>query len=87
MAQTPFVSTSEINSFVERELRDTIIDQRFGSKALLGILRDRKRLKMNKAARSFRSRSWPSPTKPRSPTRGADILPTNSQEEFTNYEL
>ncbi len=44
MPQIPFVSTAEINAFVERELRTSIIDQRYGARPIIGILRSKKRI-------------------------------------------
>lgn len=87
MPQTPFVSTAEINAFVDRNLRATIIDQRFGSKAVLGILRGKKRIVKEDGGSIISQPILVQPNQTAVTYAGADILPTDSQEEFSAYEL
>lgn len=87
MAQIPFVSTAEINAFVERNLRKTIIDQRFQSKAVLGILRGKKRLIKEDGGSIISQPILAQPNQTAITYSGADPLPSDSQEEFTTYEL
>ena len=87
MSQIPFVSTAEINAFVERQLRRTIIDQRFQSKAVLGILRGKKRLIKEDGGSIISQPILAQPNQTAITYSGADVLPTDSQEEFTTYEL
>jgi hypothetical protein len=87
VAQVPFVSTAEINAFVERNLRRTIIDQRYQSKALLGILRGKKRIVIEDGGSIMSQPILAQPNQTAITYAGADILPTDSQEEFTTYEI
>ena len=87
MPQVPFLSTAEINAFVERNLRSTIIDQRYQSKALLGILRSKKRIVTEDGGSIISQPILAQPNETAITYSGADILPTDAQEEFTTYEL
>jgi hypothetical protein len=87
MSQIPFVSTAEINTFVERNLRRTIIDERFQSKAVLGILRGKKRLVKEDGGSIISQPILAQPNQTAITYSGADVLPTDNQEEFTTYEL
>ncbi|MGB8965743.1 MAG: phage major capsid protein [Candidatus Cybelea sp.] len=87
MGQVPFVSTAEINAFVDRNLRNTIIDERFQSKALLGIIRGTKRLIKEDGGSIISQPILAQPNQTAITYSGADVLPTDSQEEFTTYEL
>lgn len=87
MPQVPFLSTAEINAFVERNLRRTIIDQRFQSKALLGVLRAKGRLVQEDGGSIMSQPILANINDTAITYSGADILPTESQEEFTTYEL
>lgn len=87
MSQIPFVSTAEINAFVERNLRKTIVDQRFQSKAYLGILRGKKRLILEDGGSIISQPILAQPNQTAITYSGADVLPTDAQEEFTTYEL
>jgi hypothetical protein len=85
--QIPFLSTAEINAFTTRNLRPTIIDQRFQSKAYLGILRVKKRLVFEDGGSIVSQPILSQPNQTAITYSGADILPTDSQEEVTTYEL
>ena len=87
MGSIPFVSTAEINAFVERKLRQTIIDQRFQSRALLGILRAKKRLIKEDGGSIVSQPILAQPNQTAITYSGADILPTDAQEEFTTAEI
>jgi hypothetical protein len=85
--QLPFVSTAEINAFVRRNLQTSIIDQRYGSRAFLGILKSKKRLKLIDGGSIYAQPILANPNQTAITYSGADILPTESQEEFTSFEL
>jgi hypothetical protein len=87
MPQIPFVSTAEINAFVERNIRKVIIDERFQSKAILGILRGKKRLIREDGGSIISQPILAQPNQTAITYSGADVLPTDAQEEFTTYEL
>ncbi len=87
MPQIPFVSTAEINAFVERELRTSIIDQRYGARPIIGILRSKKRIVFESGGSIISQPILAQPNETAITYSGADILPTDSQEEFTTYEL
>ena len=87
MGQVPFVSTAEINAFVDRNLRNTIIDERFQSKALLGIIRGTKRLIKEDGGSIISQPILAQPNQTAITYSGADVLPSDAQEEFTTYEL
>ena len=87
MPQIPFISTAEINTFVDRNLRPTIVDQRFQSKALLGIIRGKKRLIIEDGGSLVAQPILAQPNQTAITYIGADVLPTDSQEEFTNYQI
>ena len=77
MGQVPFVSTAEINAFVERNLRNTIVDQRFQSKALLGIIRGLKRLIQEDGGSIISQPILAQPNQTAITYSGADVLPTS----------
>jgi len=85
--QIPFVSTAEINAFVERNIRKVIVDQRFQSKAILGILRGKKRLIKEDGGSIISQPILAQPNQTAITYSGADVLPSDAQEEFTTYEL
>jgi hypothetical protein len=85
--QIPFVSTAEINAFVERELRTSIIDQRYGARPIIGILRSKKRIILESGGSIISQPILAQINETAITYSGADILPTDSQEEFTTYEL
>ena len=87
MGSIPFVSTAETNAFVERKLRQTIVDQRFQSRALLGILRAKKRLIKEDGGSIVSQPILAQPNQTAITYSGADILPTDAQEEFTTAEI
>jgi hypothetical protein len=85
--QLPFVSTAEINAFARRNLQSSIIDQRYQSRAMLGVLKAKKRLKIVDGGSIYAQPILANPNQTAITYSGADILPTESQEEFTSYEL
>ena len=87
MPQIPFVSTAEINAFVERNLRKTIVDQRYQAKPILGILRGKKRIIKEDGGSIISQPILANPNQTAITYSGADVLPTDAQEEFTTYEL
>lgn len=87
MPQIPFLSTAEINAFARRNLQTSIIDQRYGSRALLGILKNKKRLRIIDGGSIYAQPILANPNQTAITYSGSDILPTESQEEFTSYEL
>ena len=87
MGQIPFISTNEINSFVDRNLRNTIVDERFQSKALLGILRGKKRLIIEDGGSIIAQPILSQPNQTAITYLGADLLPTDAQDEFSNYQI
>ena len=87
MPQIPFVSTAEINTFVDRKIRPTIVDQRYQSKALFGITRAKKRLIIEDGGSIIAQPILANPNETAITYLGADVLPTDAQEEFTSYEI
>ena len=87
MPQTPVVTTNEINTFVERNVRPTIVDQRYQSKATFGILRAKKRIIIEDGGSVIAQPILAQPNQTAITYSGADVLPTDAQEEFTSYEV
>jgi hypothetical protein len=87
MPQIPFVSTAEINTFVERNLRRTIVDQRYQAKPVLGILRGKNRIVKEDGGSIISQPILAQPNQTAVTYSGADVLPSDAQEEFTSYEL
>jgi hypothetical protein len=87
VAQTPIITTNEINTFVTREVRPTAIDQRYQSKALFGILRSKKRIIIEDGGSVIAQPILAQPNQTAITYQGADVLPTDAQEEFTSYEV
>jgi hypothetical protein len=87
VSQIPFLSTAEINAFVDRNLRKSIIDQRYQAKPILGILRGKKRIILEDGGSIISQPILVQPNQTAITYSGADVLPTDAQEEFTTYEL
>jgi hypothetical protein len=87
MAQIPFVSTAEINAFVERNIRHVIVDQRYQAKPMLGIFRGKKRIIREDGGSIISQPILAQPNQTAVTYSGADVLPSDAQEEFTTYEL
>jgi hypothetical protein len=87
VGQIPFVSTAEINTFVDRKLRRTIIDQRFQSRAVLGVMRAKGRIVLEDGGSIIAQPILAQINETAITYSGADVLPSTSQEEFTSYEV
>jgi len=84
----PFVSTSEINAFVERNLRTSIIDPgQYGSATWLGFLRHKKRIVLEDGGSIISQPILVAINDTAVTYSGADVLPSDAQEEFSSYEL
>ena len=82
-----FVSTSEMNAFTHRNLRKSIIDQRFRSATMLGIFRGKKRLKLEDGGSIISQPILSNINETAQSYSGADVLSSSSQEEFSDYEI
>lgn len=87
MSQIPFISTNEINTFCGRGLRQTIVEEIYQSKALLGILKGKNRLILEDGGSIISQPILVQSNETAIVYSGADVLPTDSQEEFSNYEI
>jgi hypothetical protein len=85
--QIPFVSTAEVNTFVDRKIRPTVVDQRFKAKPVLGILRGKNRIVEIDGGSIIAQPVLAQPNQTAITYQGADILPTDAQEEFTSAEV
>lgn len=83
----PFISTSEMNALTHRNLRPTIIDQKFKSATMLGIFRGKKRLKLEDGGSIISQPILSQINQTAMSYSGADVLNATAQEEFTDYEL
>lgn len=82
-----FISTQEMNVLTERNLRQSIIDQRFQSATMLGIFRGKKRLKLEEGGSIISQPILSQINGTAQSYSGADVLDAAAQEEFTAYEL
>jgi hypothetical protein len=83
----PFISTTEMNALTHRNLRPTIIDQRFQSATMLGILRGKKRIKVEDGGSIVAQPILVQINDTAMSYAGADVLASSAQEEFSAYEL
>jgi hypothetical protein len=83
----PYLSTSEVNTFANRYIRTNIIDQRFKSRALLGILNSKGRVKRIDGGSIIAQPILAQPNQTASSYFGADILNADAQQEFTNVQI
>jgi len=83
----PFISTAEINQFVERNLRTSIIDVRAQSASFLGLLRHKDRIVFEDGGSIISQPLLVQYNQTAITYAGNDVLPTNAQEEFSGYEL
>jgi hypothetical protein len=83
----PFLSTTEMNALTERNLRRSIIDQRFQSATMLGIFRGKKRLKLEEGGSIIAQPILAQINETAQSYSGADVLNATAQEEFTDYEI
>ncbi len=82
-----FISTTEMNALTERNLRRSIIDQRFASATMLGIFRGKKRLKLEEGGSIIAQPILSQINQTAQSYSGADVLNGTAQEEFTEYEI
>lgn len=87
MPQIPFISTAEINTFVHRKVRPTVVDQRFQAKPVLGIMRGKNRIVEIDGGSIISQPLLAQPNQTAITYIGADVLPTDAQEEFTTAEV
>lgn len=85
--QTPFLSTAEINTFCDRYIIPTIVDQRYQARPIIGIMRAKKRLVTIDGGSIVAQPILAQPNQTAIVYIGADILPTDYQEEFTSFEV
>jgi hypothetical protein len=83
----PYVSTNEINTFCNRYVRPNIIDQRYQSRSLLGILNSAGRIVRIDGGSIISQPILAQPNQTASSYFGADLLNADAQEEFTNVEI
>jgi len=83
----PYVSTNEVNTFTNRYLRDNIIDQRYKSRALMGILNSAGRVVDIDGGSIVAQPILAQPNQTAASYFGADLLDADAQEEFTNVEI
>lgn len=82
-----FVSTTEINSLTHRNLRRTIVDQRYGSQTLLAILRAKNRIKIEDGGAIVCQPIIVAFNEAGGSYSGADVWNVDAVEEFSEYEL
>jgi len=85
--QLPFLSTDEINTFADRYVIPTIVDQRYQAKPTLGILRSKKRLCLVDGGSIIAQPILAQPNQTAITYAGADLLPTDAQNEFTSAQV
>ena len=82
----PYVSTNEVNTFANRYVRPNVVDQRYQSRALLGILNSAGRVKRIPGGSIVTQPILAQPNEATGSYFGADVFDTDAQEEFTNVE-
>lgn len=83
----PYVSTNEINTFCNRYVRPNIIDQRYQSRALFGILNSAGRIIKIDGGSLVAQPILSQPNQTAASYFGGQILNADAQEEFTNVEM
>lgn len=83
----PYLSQSEVNTFANRYIRTNIIDQRYKSRALLGVMNSKSRVKRIDGGSIIAQPILAQPNETASSYFGADILNADAQEEFTNVQI
>lgn len=83
----PYVSTNEVNTFSNRYVRDNIIDQRYQSRALMGIMNSTDRIMRIDGGSIIAQPILAQPNQTAASYFGADLLDADAQEEFTNVEI
>jgi hypothetical protein len=82
-----FLSTNEINTFTNRNVRRTAIDIAYKSATMLAILKAKKRLQLEDGGSIITQPILNGINGTAMTYSGADVLDVTAQEEFTNYEL
>lgn len=83
----PYLSQSEVNTFANRYIRTNIIDQRYKSRALLGVMNSKSRVKRIDGGSIIAQPILAQPNQTASSYFGADVLNADAQEEFTNVQI
>lgn len=83
----PYVSTSEMNTFCNRYVRPTAIDQRYQSRALFGVLNAADRIIRIPGGSIISQPILAQPNNTAASFFGADLLNADAQEEFSNVEI
>jgi len=83
----PFVSTNELNSFTERNIRKTAVDQQYNSAAILAIMKAKNRIVIESGGSIITQPILVQKNTTAISYNGADVLPASAQEEFSSYEL
>ena len=83
----PYLSTSEVNTFANRYIRTNIIDQRYKSRALLGVMNSKARVKRIDGGSIIAQPILAQPNQTASSYFGADVFSADAQEEFTNVQI
>ena len=83
----PYVSTNEVNTFANRYVRNNIVDQRYKSRAWLGILNSVGRIVRIDGGSIVSQPILAQPNQTAASYFGADLLDADAQEEFTNVEI
>lgn len=83
----PYLSTSEVNTFANRYIMPNIIDQRYKSRALLGVMNSKGRVKTIDGGSIVVQPILAQPNQTAASYFGADILNADAQEEFTNAQI
>jgi hypothetical protein len=84
---TPFVSTTEANTFTDRNLRKTLIDLQYQSATMMGILRGKKRVVLEDGGSIISQPILVQKNTTAMTYSGSDVLDASLQEEVSNYEL
>jgi hypothetical protein len=83
----PYVSTNEINTVANRYVRPNVIDQRYMSRAVMGVLNAVGRVVRIDGGSIIAQPILAQPNQTASSYFGADLLNADAQEEFTNVEI
>ena len=83
----PYVSTTEVNTFANRYVRPNIVDQRYQSRALMGVLNSTGRVVRIDGGSIISQPILAQPNQTASSYFGADLLDGEAQEEFTSAEI
>ena len=87
MGQLPYTSQSEVNTFCNRYVRPNIIDQRYESRAVMGIFNSTKRVIRIDGGSIVAQPILAQPNQTAASYIGADIFDASQQEEFTSAQI